>query len=214
MDCSTPGFPVLPYLSEFAQTQIPRQGCHANITPSVGLFSSCPQSFPASGSFPMSQIFESGSQSIGASVHISPSNEYSGLTSIMIDWFDLFAVPGTLKSLLQQHSSKASIFWPQPSSWSNSHICTWLLEKAIPLTLQIFVCKAMSLPFNTLSRFVKIFLPRSKHLLILWLQSPYIVILEPKKIKPFNVFLFPHLSAMKWWDWMPIHDLHFLNVEF
>ena len=129
MDCSTPGFPVLPYLSEFAQTQIPRQGCHANITPSVGPFSSCPQSFPASGSFPMSQLFASGSQSIGASVHISPSNEYSGLTSIMIDWLDLFAVPGTLKSLLQQQSSKASIFWPQPSLWSNSHICTWLLEK-------------------------------------------------------------------------------------
>ena len=87
-------------------------------------FSACPQSFPVSGSYPMSQLFASGGQSIGTSAScISPSNEYLGLISFMIDWFDL-AVQGTLKSLLQHHSSKASIFFcTQHSLWSNCHIC-------------------------------------------------------------------------------------------
>ena len=87
------------------------QRCYLTISSSVALFSSCPQSFPASGSFPMSQFLTSGSQSIDCSFSfsISPSNEYSGLISFRIDWFDFFSVQGTLKSLLQQHSSKASI---------------------------------------------------------------------------------------------------------
>ena len=85
------------------------QWCHPAISSSVGPFSSCLQSFPASGSFPMSQFFASGGQSIGSfSFSISPSNEYSGLISFRMDWFDLLAVQGTLKSLLQHHSSKAS----------------------------------------------------------------------------------------------------------
>ena len=92
--------------------------------------SSCLQSFPASGSFPMSQFFASGSQSVGSfSFSISPSNEYSELISFRIDWFNLLAIQGTLKSLLQYHSSKASILWHQLSLWSNSHIHTWLLGK-------------------------------------------------------------------------------------
>ena len=116
----------------------------------------------------------------------TPSNEYSGLISFRIDWFDLLAVQGTLKSLLQHHSSKASVFWCsaffiiQPS-----HPYTTIGE-TIALTIQTFVGKVMSLLFNTLSRFVISVLPRSKHLLISWLQSPStksLVILEPKTIK-------------------------------
>ena len=114
------------------------------------------------------------------SFSISPSNEYSGLISFRIDWFDLFAVQMTLKSLLQLHSLKASI---QPSLWSNPHICTWLLEKPWLWLYGPFVSKVMSLLFNTLSRFVIAFLPRGKHLSISYLQSLYTVIVEPKKIK-------------------------------
>ena len=88
------------------------QWCHPNISSSVIPFSSCLQSFPASGSFQMSQFFASGGPKYWSfSFSISPSNEYSGLISFRIDWFDLLAVPGTLKSLLQHHSSKASILW-------------------------------------------------------------------------------------------------------
>ena len=106
--------------------------CHPTISFSVVPFSFCLQSFPASGSFPMSQFFTSGGQSVGASASASsPSNEYSGLISFRMDWLDLLAVQGTLKNLLQHHSSKASILpCTQVSLWSNSHIHTWLLEKA------------------------------------------------------------------------------------
>ena len=111
---------------------------------------------------------------------ISPSNEYSGLISFRIDWFDLFAVQGTLKSLLQHHSSKASIL--QYSALlmvqlSHPYMTT---GKTIALTIQTFVSKLMSLLFSTLSRFLIAFLPRSKHLLISWLQSHSAVILETK----------------------------------
>ena len=112
------------------------------------------------------------------SFSISPSNEYSGLISFRIDWFDL-AVQGTLKILLQHHSSKAStlqcFFLVQ---LSHPYMTT---GKTIALTIWIFVGKVMSLLFNMLSRLVITFLPRSKHLLISWLQSPSAVILEPKK---------------------------------
>ena len=114
---------------------------------------------------------------------ISPSNEYSGLISFRMDWLDLLAVQGTLKSLLQYHSSKASIL--QHSAFfivqlSHPHMTT---GKTIALTRRIFVGKVMSLFFNKLSRLVITFLPRSKYLLISWLPSPSAVILEPKKIK-------------------------------
>ena len=100
---------------------------------------------------------------------INPSNEYSGLISFRIDWFDLLAVQGTLKSLLQHHSSKASILWRSAFFMVQfSHL--YLTAKTIALTRQTFVGKVISLLFNTLSRFVIAFLPRSKHLLILWLQ--------------------------------------------
>ena len=100
------------------------------------------------------------------SFNISPSNEHSGLISFTLDCLDLFAVQGTVKSLLQQHSSKASFFGAQLSLYSNSHIHTWLLEKNIALTRWTFVSKVMSLFFNILSRLVITFLPRSKHLWI------------------------------------------------
>ena len=134
------------------------------------------------------------------SFNISPSKEYSGLISFRMDWLDLLAVQGTLKSLLQYHSSKASILWCSAFfmvQLSHPYMTT---GKTITLTRQSFVAKIMSLLFNMLSRLVITFLPRSKHLLISWLQSPSAVILEPKKL---SLPLFPHLFAMKWWDWMP-----------
>ena len=114
---------------------------------------------------------------------ISPSNEHPGLISFRMDWLDLLAVQGTLKSLLQHHSSKASIL--QCSALflvqlSHPYLIT---GKTIALTRRTFVGKVMSLLFNMLSRLVISFLPRSKCLLISWLQSPSAVILEPPKIK-------------------------------
>ena len=128
------------------------------------------------------------------SISISPSNEYSGLLSFRIDWFDFLAVQGTLKSLLQYHSLKASIF--QCSALFMVQLSHLYLTtgKTIALTIHTFVCKMTSLLFNSLFRFVIAFLPRSKRLLTSWLQSPSKVILEPKKpflmalnIKTFHV---------------------------
>ena len=125
------------------------------------------------------------------SFSISPSNEYSGLISIRMDWLDLLAVQGALKSLLQDYSSKASIrhcsafFIVQ---LSHPYMTT---RKTIALTRQTFVGKVMSLLFKMLSRLVMAFLPRSKRLLISWLQSPSAVILEPKKIKSLTVSIIP-----------------------
>ena len=135
----------------------------------------------------MSQIFILGGQSIGVSNSISPSNEHPGLISFRMDWLDLLAVQETLKSLLQHYSSKASIL--RHSTFfivqlSHPYMTT---GKTIALTRQTFVGKVMSLLFNMLSRFIIDFLPRSKCLLISWLQSPSAVILEPKKIKSVTV---------------------------
>ena len=117
------------------------------------------------------------------SLSISPSKEHPGLVSFRMDWLDLLAVQGTLKSLLQHHSSKAAIL--RRSAFftvqlSHPYMTT---RKAIVLTRRTFVGKVMSLLFNMLSRLVITFLPRSMRLLISWLQSPSTVILEPKKIK-------------------------------
>ena len=121
------------------------------------------------------------------SFNISPSNEHPGLISFRMDWLDLLVILGTLKSLLQHHSSKASIL--QCSAFhivqlSHPYMTT---GKTIALTRRTFVGKVMSLLFNTLSRLVITSLPRSKHLLISWLQSPSAVILEPPKIKSATV---------------------------
>ena len=115
--------------------------------------------------------------------YISPSNEYSGLVSFRIDTLDLLAVQGTLKSLLQHHSPTPQFFGTQLSSQSNPHHPYMTTGKTIALTRQTFVGKVMSLLLNMLSRLVITFLPRSKRLLISWLQSPSAVILEPPKIK-------------------------------
>ena len=117
------------------------------------------------------------------SFNISPFNEHPGLISFRMDWLDLLAVQGTLKSLLQHHNSKASIL--RHSAFftvqlSHPYMTT---GKTIALTRQTFVGKVISLLLNVLSRLVITFLPRSKHLLISWLQSPSAVILEPPKIK-------------------------------
>ena len=117
------------------------------------------------------------------SFNISPSNEYPGLISFRMDWLDLLAVQGTLKSLLQHHSSKASILWRSAFftiQLSHPYMTT---GKTIALTRQTFVGKVMSLLLNMLSKLVITFLPRSKRLLISWLQSPTAVILEPQKSK-------------------------------
>ena len=145
------------------------------------------------------------------SFSISPSNEHPGLISFRMDWLDLLAVQGTLKSLLQHQSSKASIL--QCSAFftvqlSHPYMTT---GKTIALTRQTFVGKVIALLFNMLSRLVITFLPRSKRLLISWLQSPSAVIWEPRKIMSVTVSTFP--TYLPWSDGTRCHDLHFLNVE-
>ena len=142
----------------------------------------------------MSQFFTSGGQSIGVSVSVLPMNIQD---SFRIDWFDLLAAQGTLKSLLQHHISKASILWHSAFfmvQLSHSQMTT---GKTVALTRQAFVSKVTSLLFNMLSRLVTVFLPMSKHLLISWLQSPSAVILELKKIKSVTISIVSHLFAMK-----------------
>ena len=117
------------------------------------------------------------------SLSISPSNEHPGLVSFRMDWLDFLAVQGTLKSLLQHHSSKASILWHSAFFTVQPSHLYMTTGKTIALTRWAFVGKVMSLLLNMLSRLVITFLPRSKRLLISWLQSPPAVILEPPKIK-------------------------------
>ena len=146
------------------------------------------------------------------SFNISPSNEYSGLISFRMHWLDLLAVQGTLKSLLQHHSSKASIL--RHSAFftvqlSHPYVTT---RKTIALTRWTFVGKVMSLLFNILSRLIITFLPSNKCLLISWLQSPFAVILEPPPPKFCHCFYcFP--IYLPWSDGNGCHDLSFLNVE-
>ena len=121
------------------------------------------------------------------SFSISLSKEYSGLISFRMDWLDLLAVQGTFKSLLQLCNSKVSTLWGSAFFTVQLSPPYMTTGKTIALTRQIFFCKVMSLLFNMLSRLLIYFLPRSKHLLISWLQSPSSVILEPKKIKSFTV---------------------------
>ena len=146
----------------------------------------------------MSQLFESGGQRPkywNFRFSISPSNEYSGLISFRTDCLDLLAVQGTLKSLFQHHSSKASVLWLSAFfivQLSHPYMTT---GKPIALTRRTFVGKVTSLLFNVLSRLVIAFLPRSKHLLISWMQSPSAVILEPPKIKSLTLsIVYPSIS--------------------
>ena len=151
--------------------------------------------------------------SFSFSFSISPSNEYSGLISFRIDWFDILAVQGTLKSLLQHHSSKALILWHLAFFMVQLSHLYMTTEKTLALTIWTFVGKVMSLIFNMPSRLVTAFLPRSKCLSVSWLQSPSAVILKPKKRKSvtastFIPFYLPRSDGIR------CHDLSFLNVEF
>jgi len=132
------------------------------------------------------------------SFSISLPNEYSGLISFRIDWFDLLVVQKTLKSLLQHHGSKASILQHSAFFMVQLSLPYMTTGKTIALTIWIFVIKVIPLLYNTLSWFVIAFLPRSKCLLILWLQSPSSLILGPKEMKSDTVSTFSHLFAMKW----------------
>ena len=131
------------------------------------------------------------------SLSISPSNECSVLISFRMDWLDLFAVQGTLKSLLQYHSSKAPILWCSALFIVHLSHPYMISGKTIALTRRTFAGKVMSLLFTVLARLVITFLPRSKRLFISWLQSPYAVILEPKKIKSATLSTVSHLLALK-----------------
>ena len=178
MDCNMPSFPDLSLL-KLVSIELVMPSHHLIL---------CSPLLPLPSIFPSVRVFSSESALYirwpkywSLSFSISPFNEYSGSISFRIDWFDLLAVQGTLKSLLKHHSSKVSIF--RRSTFfmvqlSYPYITT---GKAKPLTIQTFVGEMMSLLFNTLSRFVIAFLPRSKCLLISRLQSPSAVILSPRK---------------------------------
>ena len=211
MDCSMPGFSIYHQLPELTQTHV--HWVSDTIQPSHFLLS------PSSPTFNLSHhqgLFQSilcvrWPKCWSFSSSISPFNEYSGLISFRTDWLDLFAVQGTLKSLLQHHSSKASIL--QCSAFlivqlSHTYMTT---GKTITLIRLTFVAKVISLLFNMLSIFVIAFLPRSKCLLISWLQSPSTVILEPKIIVCHCFHCFP--IYLPWCDGTRCHDLSFLNVE-
>ena len=163
MDCKTPGLPVLHYLPEFAQLM-----SIESVMPSNHLILCHPRLFWPSV-FPSIRVFSNESdlhirwpKYWSFSFGISPSNVYSGLISFRMDWLDLLAVQGTLKSLFQHHNSKASIFqWSTFFMVQHSHLYM-TIGKIIALTIWTFVGKVMSLLFNTLSRFIIAFLPRSK----------------------------------------------------
>ena len=159
--------------------------CHPTIPSSVIPFSRL-QSFPASGSFTMSQFFASGGQSIGASASVLPMNIQDLFTLGLTGLISLQS-KGLSRVFSNTTVQNHQFFGAQLSFLSNSHIHTWLLEKNPALTIQTFVDKVMSLLFNMLFRLVITFLLRSKHLLISWLQSPSAVILEPPKINSVTV---------------------------
>ena len=184
MNCSTPGLPVHHQLPEFTKTHVHRVS--DAIQPSHPLSSPSPAPNPS-----QHHSFFSKESTLrmrwpkywSFSFSISPSNEHPGLISFRMDWLDLLAVQGTLKSLLQHHNSKASIL--QCSAFFTAQLSHPYMTtgKTIALTRWTLVGKVMSLLFNMLSRLVITSLPRSKHLLISWLQSPSAVILEPPKNK-------------------------------
>ena len=180
------------------------QGLHKlmsikSVMPSNHLILCCPlllppSIFPRFGAFPKESVLRMRwPKNWSFSFSISPSNEYSGLISFRMDWLNLLALQGTLKSLLQHHSSKASIL--QHSAFfivqiSHPYMTT---RKIIPLTRQITVGKVMSLLLNMLSRLVITFLPRSKCLFVSWLQTPSAVILELPKVNPATVTVYPSI---------------------
>ena len=213
MDCSMPGFPVHHQLLELTQTHVHR--VNDAIQSSHLLSSPSPPSFNLSqnrGVFQWVPYSHQVANYWSFSFSISPSNEYSGQISFRMDWLDLFAVQEILKILLQHHSSKTSILHHSAFfivQLSHPYMTT---GETIALIRWTFVGKVMSLLLNMLSMLVITFLPRSKCLLISWLQSPSAVILEPPKIKSDTVStVFP--IYFPWSDGTRCHDLCFLNVE-
>jgi len=190
MDCSTHGLPVVHHqFPEFTQTHV--HWVSDDIQPSHPLSSPSP---PALNLSQHQGVFSKESalhirwpKYWSFSFNITPSNEHPGLISFRMDWLDLLAVQGTLKSLLQHHSSKASIL--QRSAFFTVQLSHPYMNtgKTMALTRRTFVVKIMSLLFNMLSRLIISFLPRSKHLLISWLQSPSAVTFEPRKIKSVTI---------------------------
>ena len=200
MDCTLPGFPVHEQLTEFTQTHVHWVG--DAIQPSHPLL------YPSPPAFNLSQ--HQGIFKWVSSLH-QVAKVFLGLISFRVDWLDLLAVQGTLNSLLQHHSSKASIF--RCSAFftvqlSHPYMTT---GKTIALTKRNFVGKVMSLLFNMISSLVITSLPRSKRLLISWLQSPSAVILEPKKTKSVTISV---VSPSNCHEVMWPDGLCFLNVEF
>ena len=211
MNHSTPGLPVHHQLPEFTQTHVHQVG--DAIQPSHPLSSPPTATNPSQHQslFQWVNYSHEVAKDQSFSSSISPSNEHPWLISFRTDWLDLLAVQGTLKSLLQNHSSKASFLWHLAFftvQLSHPYMTT---EKAIALTRQIFVSKVLSLLFNMLSRLVITFLPRSKCILISWLQLPSTVILEPPKIVWQCFHCFP--IYFPWSDGTRCHHLSFLNVE-
>ena len=212
MDYSTPGFPVLHYLPEFAQTHV-----HWVVMPSNHLIPYhtlllLPSTFFSIRVFSNETAFSIRWPEYWTfSYSISPSIEHSRLISFRIYWFDLLTLQEILESLLQHYGSKTSIL--QFSAFfmihlSHPHMTT---GKTIALTIGTFVGKVMSLLFNTLSRLVIVFLPRSKCLLISWLQSLSTVIQSPRK---WNISLFHFFPDFPWSDGTRCGNFSFLNVEF
>ena len=213
MDCSTPGLSVHHEHPELTQTHVPRVS--DAIQPSHSLsppFSSCPQSFPAPGSFPMSLLLASGGQSTGVSASVHPVN--------IQDWFPL-GLTG-LTSLLSKGLSR--VFSSTTVRRINSLALRLLYgptltsihdywKKNIALTIWTFASKGMSLLFSTLSRFVIAFLPKSKHLLISWPQSPIHSDSGAPEKKICHCFHFFPID-LPWSDGTGCHELSFLNVEF
>ena len=156
--------------------------CHPTISSSVTPFSSCPQSFLALEFQRVGSSYE-GPKYWSLSFSISPSNEYSGLISFRVDWFDLLAVQGTLKSLLQHYSLKALILWCSAFFIDQLSHLYMTTGKTTAMNMLTYVGKVMSPLFNSLFRFVITFLSRNNHHVIWWLLSPSAVILESKKIK-------------------------------
>ena len=214
MYCSTQGLPIHHQLPEFTQTHV--HWISDSIQPSHLLLFLSPPTF----GFPSIRVFSNDSllhirwpKCWSFSFSISPSSEYSELIYFRRDWLDLLEVQETVRSLLQQHHSKASIL-RHSAFFIVQHSHPYMTTgKIIALTREAFFGKKMSLIFNMLSALVITFLPRNKHLLIPWLQLPSAVILKPKKNKFCHCFhWFP--IYLPWSDGIRCHDLHFLILSF
>ena len=209
MDCSTPGLPVHHQLPEFTQTHVHWVGDAIQPSHYLSSLLLLPSIFPSIRVFSNKPVLYIRLPNFWG-FSISPSNEHSRLISFRMDWLDLLTVQGILRSL-PHHSSKASVFWHSALfivQLSHPYMTT---GKMIALTIWTFVRKVMS----QLSRLVITFLPRSKCLLISWLQSPSPVMLAHTP-PPNNIYHCFHCftTYLPWSDGTRCHDLHFLNVEF